>query len=189
MERNVYLPQQKTFLFVKVICCVQAVRYLTLWLKLLNNRTHRVTEGTEVTQCYGGADGTKSKGDAAYRFLIRFKLNALCIITLTKFANMLRRSTHRRCLRNNLCCVFNTPPSSPCLRVTLLQTLNTSGKPYHSNILKTQPFHFKTSKISADKDLKNHYISSKKTSINNGKNTCKSRFVTIRKSISYKVVT
>ena len=33
--------------------------------------------------------------------------------------------------------------------------------------------HFKTSKISADKDLKNHYISSKKTSINNGKNTCK----------------
>lgn len=49
--------------------------------------------------------------------------------------------------------------------------------------------HFKTSKISADEDLKNHYISSKKTSINNGKNTYKSRFVTIRKSISYKVVT
>ena len=86
---------------------------------------------------------------------------------------MLRRSTHRRCLRNYLCCIFNNPPSSPCLRVTLLQTLTTSGKPYHSNILKTQPFHFKTSKISADKALKNHYISSKKTSINNGKNTCK----------------
>lgn len=33
--------------------------------------------------------------------------------------------------------------------------------------------HFKTSKISADKELKNHYISSKKTSINNGKNTYK----------------
>ena len=33
--------------------------------------------------------------------------------------------------------------------------------------------HFKTSKISADKDLKNHYINSKKTSTNNGKNTCK----------------
>lgn len=33
--------------------------------------------------------------------------------------------------------------------------------------------HFKTSKISADEDLKNHYISSKKTSINNGKNTYK----------------
>ena len=86
---------------------------------------------------------------------------------------MLRRSTHRRCLRNYLCCIFNNPPSSPCLRVTLLQTLNTSRKPYHSKILKTQPFHFKTSKISADKALKNHYISSKKTSINNGKNTCK----------------
>ena len=85
---------------------------------------------------------------------------------------MLRCSTHRRCLRNNLCCIFNNPPSSPCLRVTLLQTLNTSGKPYHSNILKTQPFHFKTSK-SIDNKLKNHYISSKKTSINNGKNTYK----------------
>ena len=33
--------------------------------------------------------------------------------------------------------------------------------------------HFKTSKIYADKDLKNHYINSKKTSINNGKNTYK----------------
>ena len=33
--------------------------------------------------------------------------------------------------------------------------------------------HFKTSKISADKDFKNHYISSKKTSINNGKITHK----------------
>ena len=60
---------------------------------------------------------------------------------------MLRRSTHRRCLRNYQCSIFNKPPSSPCLCVTLLQTLNTSGKPYHSKILKTQPFHFKTSKI------------------------------------------
>jgi len=33
--------------------------------------------------------------------------------------------------------------------------------------------HFKTSKIYADKELKNHYISSKKTSINNGKITYK----------------
>ena len=35
-----------------------------------------------------------------------------------------------------LLCFIN-PPSSPCLRVTLLKTLNTSGKPYHSKILKT----------------------------------------------------
>ena len=48
MERNVYVPQQKTFLFVKVICCVQAVGCLTMRLKLLNNKAHRVTEGTEV---------------------------------------------------------------------------------------------------------------------------------------------
>ena len=48
MERNVYLPQQKTFLFVKVICCVQAVRHQLMRLKLLNNKAHGVTEGTEV---------------------------------------------------------------------------------------------------------------------------------------------
>ena len=32
---------------------------------------------------------------------------------------------------------FDIPPYSPCLRVTLLQTLSTSGKPYHSKILKS----------------------------------------------------
>lgn len=38
--------------------------------KAINNMAHRVTEGTEVTQCHGGADGTKSDGDVAYKFLI-----------------------------------------------------------------------------------------------------------------------
>ena len=52
-------------------------------------------------------------------------------------ANKLRRSMHRRCLRYYYSFVFNNPPFSPFLRVTLLQTLNTSGKPYHSKILKT----------------------------------------------------
>ncbi len=52
-------------------------------------------------------------------------------------ANKLRRSMHRRCLRYYYSFVFNNPPSSPCLRVTLLQTLSTSGKPYHSKILKS----------------------------------------------------
>ena len=36
-------------------------------LKLSYNKAHGVTE---VTQCYGGADGTKSYGGVAYRFLI-----------------------------------------------------------------------------------------------------------------------
>jgi len=36
--------------------------------------------------------------------------------------------------------------------------------------------HFKTSKISADGYLKNHYIISNKTSINDGKNTYTKRF-------------
>ena len=54
-------------------------------------------------------------------------------------ANKFRRSMHRRCLRSIYHYVSNNPPSAPCLRVTLLQTLNTSGKTYHSKILKT-PF-------------------------------------------------
>ena len=37
--------------------------------KTLTYKAHRVTEGSEVTQCHGGAEGTKSDGDAAYRFL------------------------------------------------------------------------------------------------------------------------
>ena len=53
-------------------------------------------------------------------------------------ANKLRRSMNRRCLRTFYHYVSNNPPSAPCLRVTLLQTLNTSGKTYHSKILKTR---------------------------------------------------
>ena len=56
---------------------------------------------------------------------------------------------HRRCLRYYYSFVFNNPPFSPFLRVTLLQTLNISGKPYHSKILKT---HIKdSSEIWSDK--------------------------------------
>ena len=51
-------------------------------------------------------------------------------------ANKLRRSMHRRCLRDFYHYVSNNSPSSPCLRVTLLQALNTSGKPYHFKMLK-----------------------------------------------------
>ena len=50
---------------------------------------------------------------------------------------------HRRCLRYYYSFVFNNPPFSPFLRVTLLQTLNTSGKPYHSKILKTHKNDFR----------------------------------------------
>ena len=51
-------------------------------------------------------------------------------------ANKRRRSMHRRCLRAFYHYVSNNPPSAPCLRVTLLQTLNTSGKTYHSKFRK-----------------------------------------------------
>ena len=39
-------------------------------LKVLYYKAHGVTERMEVTQCHGGADGTKSDGGVAYRFLI-----------------------------------------------------------------------------------------------------------------------
>ena len=34
--------------------------------------SHGEKERTEVTKCHGGADGTKSDGGIAYRFLITF---------------------------------------------------------------------------------------------------------------------
>ena len=37
-------------------------------LKVLYYKAHGVTEGTEVMQRYGDADGTKSDGGIAYRF-------------------------------------------------------------------------------------------------------------------------
>ena len=68
---------------------------------------------------------------------------------LIELANKLRCSMHRRCLRYYYSFVFNNPPFSPFLRVTLLQTLNTSGKPYHSKILKTHII-FRMTFISGD---------------------------------------
>ena len=67
---------------------------------------HGVTEATEVTQCHGGADSTKTDGGVAYRFLITFGINALGIKLLKKCANKLRYSMHRRCLRAFHCFVL-----------------------------------------------------------------------------------
>lgn len=39
-------------------------------VKFVYYKAHGVTERTEVMQRYGGADGTKSDGGIAYRFLI-----------------------------------------------------------------------------------------------------------------------
>ena len=47
---------------------------------------------TEVMLCHGGADGTKSDGGIAYRFLITFGINALGIKLLKMCASKLRRS-------------------------------------------------------------------------------------------------
>jgi len=65
-------------------------------------------------QCHGGADGTKSNGGVAYRFLITILDKRFVYKLLIEMANKLRRSMHRRCLR--------APPSSPFLCVTFRQS-------------------------------------------------------------------
>ena len=50
-------------------------------------------------------NGAKSDGGIAYRFLITFGISALGIKSLIKYANNLRRSTHRQCLRDYHCFV------------------------------------------------------------------------------------
>lgn len=55
---------------------------------------HGVTEATEVTQCHGGADGTKTDGGVAYSFLITLDINTLNRKCLIELANNLRCSTH-----------------------------------------------------------------------------------------------
>ena len=48
-------------------------KFFQIWsdkVKFVYYKAHGVTEGTEIMQRYGGADGTKSDGGIAYRFLI-----------------------------------------------------------------------------------------------------------------------
>ena len=81
-------------------------------------------EGRRESQYYRGINGTKSNGDAAYRFLINiFGINALYINAnrIGKQASSLYAPTVPPLLP--LLC-FNNPPSSPFLRVTFPQKSN-----------------------------------------------------------------
>ena len=49
---------------------------------------HGVTEATEVTQCHGGADSTKTDGGVAYSFLITLDVNTLNRKCLIELANI-----------------------------------------------------------------------------------------------------
>jgi len=48
-------------------------------LKVLYNRHTESRSGRRKTLYHGGADGTKSNGGVAYRFLITCRINALYI--------------------------------------------------------------------------------------------------------------
>ena len=70
---------------------------------------HKVTEATEVTevtQCHGGADNTKTDGGVAYSFLITLDVNTLNRKCLIELANNLRLSMHQRYLRDFHCFVL-----------------------------------------------------------------------------------
>lgn len=82
---------------------------------------HGVTEATEVMQCHGGADGTKTDGGVAYSFLITLEVNTLNRKCLIELANNLRCSMHQQCLRDFHSFVFNKSLYSPFLCVTFRQ--------------------------------------------------------------------
>ena len=69
-------------------------------LKSLHNKAHRVTERTEVKaitrRCRWHIERRRRSVQVPYNFWI----NCLYIESLIKLANMLRRSMHRRCLRD-----------------------------------------------------------------------------------------
>lgn len=57
---------------------------------------HGATEATEIMQCHGGADGTKTDGGVAYSFLITLDVNTLnrkCLIELGKQSPLLNAPT------------------------------------------------------------------------------------------------
>ena len=79
--------------------------------------------GGESKQSHGGAEGTKSDRAVVYVLLITLVISSV------------PPRTNGASVPKDFC--YKKPLCSPCLRVTLLQTLNTSGKLYHSKLLKT----------------------------------------------------
>ena len=82
---------------------------------------HGVPEATEITQCHGGAGGTKTVGGVAYSFLITLDVNTLNRKCLIEQSNNLRRSIHQQCLHDFHSFVFNKSLYSPFLCVTFRQ--------------------------------------------------------------------
>ena len=77
-------------------------------------------------QYHGGAEGTKSDRAVVYVLLITLVISSV------------PPRTNGASVPNDFCYIKSL--CSPCLRVTLLQALNTSGKLYHSKLLKTLIF-------------------------------------------------
>ena len=105
-------------------------------LKLLCNKSHRVTEGTEVRGMLRrwrwhkeGQRCSVQLCDASWDKRFTYKL-------LIKLANYLRSFTHRRCLRDFHCFVFNNPPFPSSLCVRLRQSPKFRLPPYLSKLLK-----------------------------------------------------
>lgn len=105
-------------------------------LKLLCNKSHRVTEGAEVRvmlrRCEWHKEGQRCSvqlPDALWGKRFTYKL-------LIEVANYLGYSTHRRCLCDFHCFVFFNPPFPPSLYVRLCQSPKLRLPPYLSKLLK-----------------------------------------------------
>ena len=105
-------------------------------LKLLCNKSHRVTEGTEVRGMLRrwrwhneGQRCSVQLCDASWDKRFTYKL-------LIKLANYLGSFTHQRCLRSFHCFVFNNPPFPLFLCVTLRLSPKFRLPPYLSKLLK-----------------------------------------------------
>ena len=90
-------------------------------LKRLYNKAHRATERTEIKaisrRCRWHIERRRRSVQIPDNFCDKWFEHK----SLTKFANFLRSSLHRRCLRA-FHFVFNNPPFTPYLCVTLRQS-------------------------------------------------------------------
>ena len=102
----------------------------------LQNKAHRETEETEINAIARRCQWHTERRRRSIQILDNFWNKCFGHTSRTKLANKLRCSLHRRCLCDSYRFVSNNPPSSPFLRVTLLQSSKLRRLTYYSKFLK-----------------------------------------------------
>ena len=93
-------------------------------LNFLQNKAHGETEETEINAIARRCQWHTERRRHSVQILDNSGHKCFGHTSLTKLANKLRCSLHRRCLRDSYRFVSNNPPSSPYLRVTFHQKPN-----------------------------------------------------------------